>query len=128
MITSMIMTLKLRLKLRLNLNLYLCLYLRVIPLHSVVFCCIWLHSVPKGKPILSALVGDDAHIVPKPCGQIAEKYIRNVPEIKKYVIMPDHIHMIIRLDDNAEEHRKVYDELRLIGACHKVSYHTIRDY
>ena len=50
------------------------------------------------KRILSQIVGDDAHIVPKPFGQIAEKYIRNVPEIEKYVIMPDHIHMIIRLD------------------------------
>ena len=27
---------------------------------------------------------------------------------------------------NAEEHRKVYDELRLIGACHKISYPTIK--
>jgi len=54
-------------------------------------------ELPQRKPILSALVGDDAHIVPKPCGQIAEKYIRNVSEIKKYVIMPGHIHMIIRL-------------------------------
>ena len=51
------------------------------------------------KKILSRIVGDDAHIVPSPHGQILEKYIRNVPEIEKYVIMPDHIHMIIRLDD-----------------------------
>ncbi len=51
------------------------------------------------KPILSAIVGDDAHIVPKPYGQIAEKYIQHVPEIEKYVIMPNHIHMIIRLDN-----------------------------
>ena len=27
---------------------------------------------------------------------------------------------------NAVAHRKVYDELRLIGACHKVSYPTIK--
>ena len=52
------------------------------------------------KKILSEIVGDDAHIVPKPYGYIAEKYIRNVPEIEKYVIMPDHIHMIIRLDNS----------------------------
>ena len=50
------------------------------------------------RKVLSNIVGDDAHIVPKPYGQVAEKYIRNVPEIDKYVIMPDHIHMIIRLD------------------------------
>ena len=27
---------------------------------------------------------------------------------------------------NAEQIKKVYDELRLIGACHKVSYPTIK--
>ena len=53
------------------------------------------------KPILSQIVGDDAHIVPNPYGRIAEKYIRNVPQIEKYVIMPDHIHMIIRLDNGS---------------------------
>ena len=53
------------------------------------------------KKILSQIVGDDAHIVPKPYGLIVEKYIRNVPEIEKYVIMPDHIHMIIRLDNGS---------------------------
>ena len=53
------------------------------------------------KKTLSSIVGDDAHIVPKPYGLIAEKYIRNVPEIEKYVLMPDHIHMIIRLDNGS---------------------------
>ena len=53
------------------------------------------------RKILSEIVGDDAHIVPKPYGRIADKYIRNVPEIEKYVIMPDHIHMIIRLDNGS---------------------------
>ena len=50
------------------------------------------------KEILSSIVGDDAHIVPKPYGRVAEKYIRSVPEIEKYAIMPDHIHILIRLD------------------------------
>jgi len=49
--------------------------------------------------ILSEIVGDDAHIVPKTCGKIAEKYIHNAPEVEKYVLMPDHIHMIIRLNN-----------------------------
>ena len=53
------------------------------------------------KRILSEIVGDDAHIVPKPYGQIAEKYIRNAPEIEKYVIMPDHIHLLIRLENGS---------------------------
>ena len=51
------------------------------------------------KPLLCEIVGDDAHIVPKPFGYVVEKYIRSTPEIEKYVIMPDHIHMIIRLTD-----------------------------
>ena len=50
---------------------------------------------------LSSIVGDDAHIVPKPYGMIAEKYIRNVPEIQKYVIMPNHIHILILLDNGS---------------------------
>ena len=56
--------------------------------------------VKNRKPILSQIVGDDAHIVPKPYGIVVEKYIKNVPEIEKYVIMPDHIHMIIRIDND----------------------------
>ena len=51
------------------------------------------------KPILSKIVGDDAHIVPQKCGKIVEKYIRNVPEIRKYIIMPDHIHFIIQIEN-----------------------------
>ena len=51
--------------------------------------------------ILSSIVGDDAHIVPSVYGRVVEKYIRNVPEIEKYVLMPDHIHMIIRLDNGS---------------------------
>ena len=53
------------------------------------------------KQILSKIVGDDAYIVPKPYGLVVEKYIRNVPQIEKYVIMPDHIHMLIRLDQGS---------------------------
>ena len=56
----------------------------------------------KGRrKILSDIVGDDAHIVPKKYGTIVEKYIRNVPEIEKYVIMPDHIHFLIRLENGS---------------------------
>ena len=49
------------------------------------------------KKILSDIVGDDAHIVPRRYGTIVEKYIQNVKEIEKYVIMPDHVHMMIRI-------------------------------
>ncbi len=53
------------------------------------------------KRILCDIVGDDAHIVPKKYGFIVEKYIRNVPEIKKYVMMPDHIHLIIQIENGS---------------------------
>ena len=53
------------------------------------------------KPILSKIVGNDAIIVTKPFGKIVEKYIRNVPEITKYVIMPDHIHLLVHLDNGS---------------------------
>ncbi len=57
------------------------------------------------RPILSNIVGDDAHIVPKRYGQIAEKYLKNAAEIEKYVIMPNHIHMLIRLEEQGAEKR-----------------------
>ena len=57
------------------------------------------------RPILSNIVGDDAHIVPKRYGQIVEKHLRNAAEIEKYVIMPDHIHMLIRLEEQGAEKR-----------------------
>ena len=53
----------------------------------------------KRQPLLCDIVGDDAHIVPKKYGLVVEKYIRNVPEIEKYVLMPDHIHLIIRIEN-----------------------------
>ena len=55
--------------------------------------------VKDRKKILSDIVGDDAHIVPKRIGLIVEKYIKNAREIEKYIIMPDHIHMIIRINN-----------------------------
>ena len=50
------------------------------------------------EKVLSDIVGDDAHIVPKTYGMVLEKYIRSAPEVKKYVIMPDHVHLLIVLD------------------------------
>ena len=44
--------------------------------------------------IVSAPVGT-ALVKLKPYGEVAENYIKNIPGIEKYVIMPNHIHMII---------------------------------
>ena len=53
------------------------------------------------KPILSQIVGDGSP-VPNPAGKIVEEYIRKIPEkypsvsMDKFVIMPDHIHLLLR--------------------------------
>ena len=61
------------------------------------------------KTILSTIVGDDAHIVPKriilkPYGEIVEKYINRINivyedvSLENYIIMPNHIHLLIFID------------------------------
>ena len=58
------------------------------------------------RKILSSIVGD-GFPVPKPCGMIAEKLIAEIPEkyptvsVDKFVIMPDHIHILLRFDCNS---------------------------
>lgn len=55
------------------------------------------------EPILSTIVGD-GFPVPKPIGEIAEEYVRRISEkypevaVDRYVIMPDHIHILLRID------------------------------
>ncbi|MBP3337499.1 MAG: transposase [Clostridia bacterium] len=63
--------------------------------------------VKDRKQLLSKIVGADSHIVPKNylsnCGLICDKYINNINNkyenvtVDKYVIMPNHIHLIIFL-------------------------------
>ena len=55
------------------------------------------------RKILSTIVGDGSP-VPKPAGMIAETMIAQIPDkypsvsVDKYVIMPDHIHLLLRFD------------------------------
>ena len=63
--------------------------------------------VKDRKQLLSKIVGDDAYIVPQnnlsEIGLICDKYINNINikyenvTVDKYVIMPNHIHLIIFL-------------------------------
>ncbi len=63
--------------------------------------------VKDKKMLLSKIVGDDAHIVPQnylsEIGIICDKYINNINikyenvTVDKYIIMPNHIHLIISL-------------------------------
>ncbi len=54
----------------------------------------------KGRNcVLSNIVFDTnnaAILQLRPYGEIAESYIKTIPGIDKYVIMPNHIHMIVR--------------------------------
>ncbi|MBR2476769.1 MAG: hypothetical protein IKB50_01390 [Clostridia bacterium] len=64
--------------------------------------------VKDKKHILGKIVGDDAHIVPKnelsEYGRVCDKYIKNINNkyenvsVDKYVIMPNHIHLLISLN------------------------------
>ena len=53
------------------------------------------------KCLLSHVVGGDAHIAPctvlTPVGRVVQKYLRSIPGIGEYVIMPNHVHMILRI-------------------------------
>ena len=55
------------------------------------------------KPVLGTIVGD-GFPVPNQIGEIAEEYIRRISEkysevtVDRYVIMPDHIHILLRID------------------------------
>ena len=53
--------------------------------------------------ILSDIVGD-GFPVPKPIGLVSEEWIHRIPEkypnvtVDQYVLMPDHIHLLLRID------------------------------
>ena len=51
--------------------------------------------------ILSTIVGIDDHIDPYPqlthIGSVCDKYLREIPGIGSYVIMPNHIHMMLHI-------------------------------
>ena len=80
--------------------------------------------VKDKKQLLSKIiVGDDAHIVPKNrltnIGLVCEKYINNINtkyenvSVDKYVIMPNHIHLIISLYGTMRASSPTMYELRI---------------
>jgi len=74
--------------------------------------------VKDRKPILSDIVGDDAHIVPKKCGIIVEKYIKNVPEIKKCDNARSHSY------DNTNQQR---DDVGIVPYKKGRKYHSLNE-
>ncbi len=67
-------------------------------------------SVKERKKILCDIVGDGVYDIPKtilsPCGKIVEKYIQKMNSqynnvcIDKFIIMPNHIHLIIKISND----------------------------
>ena len=53
---------------------------------------------------MGKMVGGDAHIAPyvllSKYGTVADKYIRRIRGIDQYVIMPNHIHILILIDNH----------------------------
>ena len=79
------------------------------------------------RKILCDIVGDGALDVPQivlsKIGKIVEKYIissNNISEITvdKYVIMPNHIHLILIVENNGTSKE---DSLTVRGRCHEVT-------
>ena len=52
---------------------------------------------------LGTIVGGDAHIAPRvrltALGELARGYLRSVPGILKFVVMPNHVHFIVALEN-----------------------------
>ena len=63
--------------------------------------------VENRRPILSTVVGADDHIGPQTklskIGRVVEKYTRTIPGVGPYIIMPNHVHMILHISAKAAE-------------------------
>ena len=79
--------------------------------------------IKNKEKLLCKIVGDGAYDVPKTLlseeGKIAEKYILSTNKIKgvcvdKYVIMPNHIHLMIKIED--EEGTSTFSAAASVGA------------
>ena len=86
-------------------------------------------------------VGGDAHIAPPlenspaaveltPLGKVVEKYLRSMPGMEKYVVMPDHVHILIRIVDGPmRASAPTLDLPKLVrsfkGLCTKAAGHPI---
>ena len=57
--------------------------------------------VKDREPILGSVVGGDAHIAPyvqlSRTGTVVEKYLKSIPGVGHYVIMPNHVHLMIHI-------------------------------
>ena len=53
------------------------------------------------RPSLGTVVGGDAHIAPHVAlsniGSVAEMYLKRIPGIDTYVVMPNHVHFVVSI-------------------------------
>jgi REP element-mobilizing transposase RayT len=80
------------------------------------------------------LEGDDSLIIMTPIGKVVEEAIKRIPGIDKYVVMPNHVHMIILQTDDKSISSKIQSWKRVITSKTKQSIwqssfydHVIRD-
>ena len=98
------------------------------------------HIAPP-SPGTSVSVGGDAYIAPSltdstaavdltPLGRVVEKYLRSMPGVEKYVVMPDHVHVLVRIADGPMRASAPTASLpqlirSLKGLCTKAAGHPI---
>ena len=59
-------------------------------------------------PILSKIYLENEYplIELTPVGEMVRAYLKSMPELLEYVIMPNHIHLIVLLEESQEQNRK----------------------
>lgn len=98
------------------------------------------HIAPP-SPGTSVSVGGDAYIAPSltdstaavdltPLGRVVEKYLRSMPGVEKYVVIPDHVHILVRIADGPMKASAPTASLpqlirSLKGLCTKAAGHPI---
>lgn len=96
--------------------------------YFITICC-----KDKEKLFGDIEIDRNAKVILNPNGLIAEKYIKNIPELVKYIVMPNHVHLIILLDEESKEENrtipKIVNSLKTLVSkelgfsCWQRSYH-----
>lgn len=93
--------------------------------------------VKDRKPILSTIVGGDALIAPQirltEIGKITEKHIQKINSVytditvEKYIIMPDHIHLLLFIDGFGDGTMKASSPTNLSTVIRSLKTFVTRD-
>ena len=109
--------------------------------HGIYFVTICTADRQSLLGTIRPAVGGDAHIAPSltdstaavdltPLGRVVEKYLRSMPGVEKYVVMPDHVHILVRIADGPMKASAPTASLpqlirSLKGLCTKAAGHPI---